>query len=163
MTDLFYRTSAVLSPCGLYRYELRREWDEDLPAICRVMLNPSTADALADDPTVRRVVVFTRALGGGAAVVVNLFALRATSPQVLYKAADPVGPDNNRHVLAAVAYQRTVLAWGGHGGCKGRGVAVLDLLRRLPGQRLYCLGHTHAGQPRHPLYVRAGTPLEEYT
>lgn len=117
------------------------------------MLNPSTADASRDDPTIRRCVAFARAWGYGGVEVVNLFALRATHPFYLRASAEPVGPDNDRHILlAARRAEHTVLAWGIHGELGGRGADVLALLSRRT--RALCLGWTRQGHPRHPLYLR---------
>lgn len=151
--------SAIVSHCGTYRYQLARTWDDALPAACFIMLNPSTADAVKDDNTVRRCLSFARAWGCGELVVVNLFAYRATDPAALKTAADPVGPGNDDHIVrAARAAGRVVAAWGVHGTYKGRDAAVAALLaaHSVP---LLCLGTTRDGRPRHPLYVRGGTPL----
>src|SRR5262247_619495 len=86
------------------------------------MLNPSTADAWRDDPTIRRCVALSRAMGFDALVVVNLFALRATDPRVLRRAADPVGAGNARAIARAVGSASVVVAaWGVHGALRGRG------------------------------------------
>jgi len=152
MTGLFLRSSAILSPCGLYRYSLSRVWDERLPLVCWVMLNPSTADADRDDPTIRRCVGFARDWGAGGIVVTNLFAFRATDPRELFRAKGPVGPDNDRHIAESSGGRRTLAAWGAHGGYLGRDLEVLRLLGAL-GCRVECLGLTKKGLPRHPLYV----------
>ncbi len=141
-----------------YRYRLRREWDASLPAIAFVMLNPSAADATIDDPTIRRCLGFARSWGYGALEVVNLFAWRAHRPSDLRKAADPIGPRNDRTLrVTARAGNDILLAWGNHGAWNDRDQAVLATLRRAGASRLLCLGITGAGQPRHPLYVRAAT------
>src|SRR5712664_2208515 len=86
--------SAGFSCCGLYRYWLRRHWDAELPPVCFVMLNPSTADAERDDPTIRRCCGFSRRWGYGGIVVVNLYAFRTSDPCCLRNAVHPVGPEN---------------------------------------------------------------------
>jgi hypothetical protein len=122
------------------------------------MLNPSTADAERDDPTIRRCGGFARAWGFGAMTVVNLFALRATDPARLRRARDPIGRDNDRHIAeAAAGADALVLAWGIHGALRDRDRAVLALLSEL---RPSCLGLTRGGHPRHPLYLpRAAAPV----
>jgi hypothetical protein len=123
------------------------------------MLNPSTADATQDDPTIRRCIGFARAWGYGALEVVNLFACRATDPERLRRVPDPVGPENDRHILRAVRRaSETVVAWGNRGVHLGRHDAVLRLLRRRR-VAVHCLGRTQAGHPRHPLYLRTDAPL----
>lgn len=86
--------AAAISPDGAYRYSLHREWrrSEDQPRwVTFVMLNPSTADAVQDDPTIRRCIAFARALGGTGLAVANLYAFRATSPADLWAAAELSG------------------------------------------------------------------------
>jgi hypothetical protein len=141
---------AIFDRSGRYRYRLWRRWGAG-ERVGFVMLNPSTADAERDDPTIRRCTGFARTWGFGSMVVVNLFALRSPDPARLRRAREPVGRDNDRHIIeAAGACDVVVLAWGMHGRLRDRDRAVLDL---LAGQALRCLGQTRAGQPRHPLYL----------
>ena len=117
------------------------------------MLNPSTANATRNDPTIRRCIGFARAWGYERLVVTNLFGLRATLPAALRSAVDPIGPENDRHLRrAAVQADRIVCAWGVHGALGNRGAEVLTLLK---GFRLEHLGLTRGGHPRHPLYLPA--------
>ena len=153
------KRGATPDPTGRYRYALRREWDPDAPRIAFVMLNPSTADAAQDDPTIRRCIGFARSWGYGALEVVNLFAWRTTDPQALRRVQDPVGPENDRYILRAGRRAReTLVAWGNRGILLGRHEAVLRLLLRGR-EAVHCLGWTQAGHPRHPLYIRADTVL----
>jgi hypothetical protein len=126
-----------------------------------VMLNPSTADAEKDDPTIRRCVGFARREGCGEIVVVNLFAYRTSSPKVLAEAigagVDPWGPDQ-ASVMSAALHQWAgpiVAAWGAN---PLSGMA----LEKLPPVPMSCLGVTKDGAPRHPLYVRGDAPLMEW-
>jgi hypothetical protein len=144
--------SARLSPCGLYRYELKRRWSAG-PTATWIMLNPSTADAEQDDPTIRRCIGFTKAWGLGGLTVVNLFALRSTDPKALTFARDPVGPGNDEAIHdAAVGARVVVCAWGAHATAKDRAAQVLDLLDATLHTPM-CLDRTKDGQPRHPLYM----------
>jgi len=155
------RKGAALSTCGTYRYALLREWDPALPRAVFVLLNPSTADAEVDDPTLRRGVGFARAWGYGAVAYVNLFAYRATDPAEMRAAEDPVGPENDSHILQqARMADIVVLAWGAHAALHGRDRRVLDYLE--PRFNLYCLGRTKAGHPRHPLYLPGDTKPEPW-
>ncbi len=140
--------SAVVSPCGAYRYRLGRRWG-DGPAMLWVMLNPSTADASVDDPTIRRCIGYARRWDFGSMAVGNLFAFRATDPADMRRAADPVGPENDRHLLEMAAEASLVVAaWGNHGSFLGRS-SLVGLM--IPGMRV--LGLTKAGEPAHPLYL----------
>jgi hypothetical protein len=159
-------SEAVLSPCGTYRYRLTRAW-ADGPRLLWCMLNPSTADAEVDDPTIRRCMSFSRREGFAGLEVVNLFGFRATDSADLVLAIDPVGPGNDVAIeAAAVGAPRIVAAWGSshakttaHRKRLGpRERAVLELLRRHG--EVYCLGTNAKGRPKHPLYLRDETPLE---
>ena len=147
------RTSgAAFSACRRYRYALWRRWAHG-PTVLFVMLNPSTADAHNDDPTIRRCIGFARAWGFGSLAVANLFGLRTPSPRVLARSAAPVGARNDRWLRKLQDEASLVLAaWGNHGRLRDRATAVRCLLSDL-----HTLGLTGAGQPRHPLYVAART------
>jgi hypothetical protein len=146
-------STAIYSPCERYRYSLTREWGSAGGRVLFVMLNPSTATEIQNDPTVERCERRARALGFGAFRVCNIFAFRATDPRVMRAAPDPTGPDNDDAIVAGAAWaDRIVCAWGSHGEHLGRGNQVAAMLRKT-GRPLFHLGLTKAGQPRHPLYV----------
>jgi hypothetical protein len=158
------RSSAVLSACERYRYRLTRRWAEGGRVALWVMLNPSTADATADDPTIRRCVRFALREGCNAIEVVNLCAWRATKPRELLEADDPVGPDNDRHIAEALAGADLVIAgWGIALAATGRRVLFehrVRVVRRLLAEvDVYALALTQDGIPRHPLYLRNDEPL----
>lgn len=145
------RGAASFSRNRRYRYSLQREWGEG-PRIAWVLLNPSTADARHDDPTIRRCIDFSQRWGFGALEVVNLFALRATYPAELRCAEAPVGALNDRALNRAFGRADAVVAaWGNHGAWLGRSRAVWS---RLPEDAL-ALGLTGQGEPAHPLYLRS--------
>jgi hypothetical protein len=156
---------ATFDTTGAYRYRLWREWDDTLPRVCFVMLNPSVADAGSNDPTVRRCIGFARAWGFGVLDVVNLFALRTPRPADLRTSAfDPIGPENNDYLTQAFRSAACVVAaWGVHGALHGRDRAVLPL---LPSGAV-CFGHTRGGHPLHPLYLpsaaHAVSPVDRRT
>lgn len=163
--------TAVLSKCGLYRYALSRIWDADKPSTLFIMLNPSTADAEEDDPTIRRCMGFARAWGCGAVEVVNLFAYRATDPTVLLNAARQYpafarGPENDDYIqLYALRHSNPgdiiVAAWGAWGDRKELQFRTKEVMRLLPLDDLMCLDTTQSGQPKHPLYCRSDlTPVK---
>ncbi len=120
------------------------------------MLNPSTADARRDDPTIRACVRLARAWGFGSMRAVNLFALCTPDPSHLAGARDPVGRRNDACLVdAASGAGLVVVAWGNHGHLAGRCDAVLAMLGAM--RSMHCLGVTKSGQPRHPLYLPART------
>jgi hypothetical protein len=158
--DLFGTTgSAVFSDDGTYRYRLTRTWGYSGRHAVWIMLNPSTAEALADDPTIRRCTGFSKAWGLDGLVVVNLFALRATDPRELARHPDPVGPENDRFIQQAIGPCRVVVAaWGASRLAARRGALLRWALTRSCDDVL-CLGVAKDGEPRHPLFVRGGQPL----
>lgn len=158
-------SAATISPCGQYRYTLHRH----IPSVLRwvrpclfVMLNPSTADATKDDPTIRRCVNFAKREGCTGLTVVNLFALRATDPGELGKHADPIGPENAKHLAEQIIEHQQigiiVAAWGANPmAMRYESIGVLKMALRNAGA--LCLGMTAEGHPRHPLYVKSDQPL----
>jgi hypothetical protein len=160
---------AHISECGRYRYLLKR-WRPGGTSrgVLWIMLNPSTADAMADDATIRKVRGFTaRLFGADAFTVVNLFALRSRDPKALRAVSreEAIGPACDtwlRHELGAA--QHIVCAWGSHGELHRRGA---DVMCRLVGPWLhldvkaYRLSTTKNGEPGHPLMLCYDTPLVE--
>lgn len=152
----------MFSPDERYRFSLQRLWHEQRPMLNIIGLNPSTADATRDDPTIRRCLTLARRLGCGELVVTNLFAFRATSPADMRAQADPVGPNNDMVIEAwAEVAKYVVVAWGTHGAFRDRHAEVTRMVQRIRPE-VFCLGRTKDGYPRHPLYLPSATPLEVY-
>lgn len=154
--------SAVISDCGTFRYLLSRVWDDSDPKALIVMLNPSTADAEIDDPTIKSCIRLLNYLGFGGFEVVNLFAFRATNPRELEDALDPIGQVNDSYILeAADRCNEIVCAWGASQIALRRASLVYGMLsiKRLV---LHCFGTNVVNRPKHPLYLRTGTTLQEY-
>lgn len=147
-------SQAVYSDCMAYRYRLTRVWAPQGRRALFVMLNPSTATEVQNDPTVERCERRARALGFGGFAVANIFAYRATDPRVMRAQADPVGPANDAVIteMARDWADMILCGWGSHGAHLNRGAAVTELLRAT-GAALYHLGLTQAGAPKHPLYI----------
>ena len=145
----FTKTSANFSRCRQYRYALHRYWDESLGGLLLIGLNPSTADATHNDPTIRRCIGFARDWGFGSLCVANLFAYRATYPSDLKAAADSIGPRNNTWLrrLAREA-DLVVAAWGNDGRHLNRAAEVRKMLPDL-----HCIRMNSIGEPAHPLYL----------
>lgn len=142
---------ARFSSCKRYRYRLEREWNEGRGTVLFIGLNPSTADHRRDDPTIRRCVRFARDWGYRRMQIVNLFAYRATYPEDLLTAADPVGSSNDRWISSShKEADLTVACWGNHGMHLQR-----DRIIRKRLDRLHCLRMNRSQQPAHPLYLKA--------
>ena len=155
-TPEFTDKGATFSSDRVYRYALWRRWEGGDGQDCVfIMLNPSTADESVLDPTVTRCVGFARDWGYSGLIVANIFALRATDPRKLLTAVDPIGPQNNQALIAAVLRASCVIcAWGVHGKLNDREHEVLELLNS---RKLECLGVTKGGHPKHPLYLKRDT------
>ncbi|MEO0487426.1 MAG: DUF1643 domain-containing protein [Pseudomonadota bacterium] len=146
-------STAVYSDCERYRYILTRVWDERGGKVLFIMLNPSTATEVQNDPTVERCERRARALGFGAFRVLNIFAWRDTDPRKMRAAADPVGPHNDDAIRDSLPWaDQIIAAWGTHGAHLDRGPKVETLLR-ASGRPIYHLGLSKAGHPKHPLYI----------
>lgn len=144
---------AVYSTCETYRYLLTREWSPQQGRALFIMLNPSTATEVENDPTVERCERRARALGFGAFRVCNIFAFRATDPRVMRAAPDPVGALNDMAILHSLPWaDQIICAWGTHGAFLDRGAKVVRLLRARE-VTLWHLGLSKAGHPKHPLYI----------
>lgn len=147
--------SAIISPCGKYRYYLLREW-EGKPIATFIMLNPSTADAEIDDPTIKRCMKFARHWNHGGIQVINLFAVRTSAPSVMMNAADPVGERNKEFFEFALGRAgkdgKVICAWGNHGGHMAQDKTALGWIdAHLLWQKPQCLGLTNSEKPKHPL------------
>ena len=154
--------SADISDDGLYRYALYRRLSMGERTVLFVGLNPSTADATKDDPTIRRCVGFARAWGFDWLLMGNLYAYRSTDPKVLPTVADPVGPFNHdRLKWMTHRAELVVAAWGkGQTACLNfNGDDVARWILSLPQTR--CLGRNQDGTPKHPLYLPAATALRD--
>lgn len=146
-------STALYSDCEKYRYALTRIWEPNGRKALFIMLNPSTATEVQNDPTVERCERRARALGFGAFRVTNIFAWRDTDPRKMRAASDPVGPENDRTILDSCPWaDQIVCAWGTHGAHLNRGARMEELLRET-GLPLYHLGLSKAGHPKHPLYI----------
>ena len=166
MTEREWVGAAIVSPDEKYRFTLKRTYvgnhlfPNKRGTVLWVMLNPSTADALQDDPTVRRCMKFSFRWGYHQVSVCNLFAFRATNPGVLRTTEDPVGERNDMSIRSEMTMaQLIILAWGNHGKLHGRGAEVAKLAQMEFAKKTWCLGLTKLRHPRHPLYVRGDTTL----
>lgn len=160
---------AIISACGLFRYRVWRMWDLSLPVLVLCGMNPSYADAVRSDLTLTKTIGFAKRHGYGGVIIVNLFAFRATDPNVLRSRLstmareDVVGPENDAHIAwacQAPPLSTVVAAWG-TGWVANRDVEVLSLLRNLRKGNVKCFGKTADGRPRHVSRLGYATPMEE--
>lgn len=163
-------TAATFSPCGLYRFRLERHAvlvAGSHRTLTVVMVNPSTADEHADDPTIRKVQGFALRNGFTRVIVGNLFALRSTDIKGLARVEDPRGGRQNLEALARMIGEADGLlfAWGPTAKVprqwRGRWMTVADLAEKA-GKIPLCLGVANDGQPRHPLMVPYAQPFEPW-
>lgn len=164
--------SAIISPCGRYRYLLERRWRPGNLSVLFVMLNPSTADSDKDDPTLRKCIKYAQSFGYDHLSVTNLFAWRATDPRALPSdAAMAIGPDNDIHLREVLTGTSTITvtpapslvicAWGTKGTKWGRDKEVLALIRQY--HQPSALWVTDQGHPAHPLYLPNDVNPRPYT
>jgi len=157
--------NAKFSTCNKYRYRLQRPVElEGSGIVVFIMLNPSTADEIVDDPTIRRCLGFARQINAYMIDVVNLFAYKATNPKELNEQHDPVGPENDKYISDSIYGADTIIcAWGTKGTLLDRDKQVYDLIvgtrRRAD---ISCLGVTKEGHPRHPLYLSYKSTLQPF-
>lgn len=162
MSDLLTQSSAVISPCGLYRYRLERNGPGEGQTVV-IMVNPSTADAETDDATIRKLKGFGARNGWGRIIVGNLFAYRATDVRELARADDPIGPENDAE-LRRICYgaKQTVVAWGPvskvPARLRDRWRSVWPIISRYP--PILSIGDpAKCGHPKHPLMLAYATPI----
>jgi len=152
---MFLSHVTTFSPCRCYRYTLWRQWGATENYAMFIGLNPSTADEVQDDPTIRRCIDFSKQWGFDGLCMTNLFAFRATDPKEMKRCLKPVGDDNDRWLVECSKGAGVVVAaWGNHGRFLGRDEEVIQIV-----DRLQCFGLTGEGCPKHPLYLRKDSTL----
>ncbi len=165
------------SKCGAYRWWLRRELNNNKNSILFIGLNPSKANQIDDDPTLKRIIRFSESWGYGNILVINLFAIISSSPSVLKSSIDPIGIDNDEEIRLRLSeweqnpFWDLWLGWGSKGFWMQRDLFVLDLIKSIYKNRLnkfsnakgpLALGLTRNGRPLHPLYVRRNAKLKPF-
>jgi hypothetical protein len=156
--DLLIERGAELSQCGTFRYLLWRVWTQELPRLGFIMLNPSTADASVDDATIRVCIGRAQRTGCGGIIVANLFPYRATKPADL-RAAKDNGKDHQENwtaLLTVLRCRQVIAAWGDDGNFQRQNARVIDVAASAH-RRLFHLGLTKAGHPKHPLRIPYAT------
>lgn len=149
-SDLFEDNGAEFSDDRMYRYALWRVWNDSKPKVMFIGLNPSTANELTDDPTIRRVIRFAKDWGYGGVYMMNLFALVTTYPDRLVRAGDPIGDNDKLLIEYSYKCDTIVFAWGSFDQAYDRSKQIINMFPNG-----YALVINKDGSPRHPLYVRA--------
>jgi hypothetical protein len=159
-------SGAEFSDDRKYRRLLWRQWDPSAPWLCMIMLNPSAAGEVKNDPTVQRQIERAKRLGFGGLMVVNAYDLVSTDPMVLKDHPCPNTADNDDAII--LASQRTLVTggkiiagWGKHASPE-RSRAICVKLRTVGAWPIYSLGINCDGSPVHPLYKAYDTPLVEW-
>lgn len=158
------KKSAVISDCEKYRYQLLRQWDESTDLVLFIGLNPSTADAELDDPTIRRCIGFAQRENFGGFIMANLFAYRATSPSDMQNTEYPIGELNEYWLEQSIkSCKAVIVCWGGNGSHLNRHIEIEGLLKNYSQNTpILCFGKTKHGHPKHPLYLASSTTLVNY-
>lgn len=151
---------AIISECEKYRYFLSRSWIGHGKKICFIGLNPSTADASFDDPTIRRCVDFSKRFDGSHLLMVNIFAYRSTNPKFLEDIDDPFGEKNSYWIDYALSEADIIIsAWGNN---KLAATHARAIVPEKFHQILNCLDYNKNNSPKHPLYVKKDTELKKF-
>lgn len=156
---------AIISPDGIYRYRLERECG-GMVTTAVIMVNPSTADHTKDDATIRKLKGFGQRNNWGKLIVGNLFAYRSTDVRKLGSVHDPIGPENDEHLMRIMAdADQVIFAWGPLAKQpkyrRGRWKDVAGIAHGA-GLDPYCIGTAACGHPRHPLMTPYATPVARW-
>lgn len=148
-------SGAIFSPCKKYRYKLWRVWNETLPTLYFILMNPSVADEVKNDPTIERCCRRAERLGFGGVTILNCGGIRETDSRRAWADDDPIGPENLEVIREEIHGNPEALfiaEWGNPASERGCDIPVLDIFKAT-GTPLYCLGTNANGSPKHPLYV----------
>ncbi len=155
----FFYKNATISDCRKYRYALSRTWNDKKNTVLFIALNPSAADEKNDDPTIRKCINYANKWGYGSLLVANLFAYRTTKPTKLRYVKNPVGNDNDQHIMDLSKNAGLIVAaWGNEGSLFNRDKEIIRLIPNL-----MCLKINKSGQPAHPLYQKNDIELIRFS
>ena len=151
------KKDAKISKCEKYRYSLKRIWDEKKSLVAFIALNPSTADEVNNDKTIKRCIDFSKSWGAGGMYMFNVFAYRATDPTDMKAQEDPIGSENDKFLAKLPKVDKIIVCWGNDGLHRDRANQVREILKNTEQNKLYCLDINKNGEPKHPLYVHGST------
>jgi len=157
-TGRIIEKSAVISECGVYRYLLRKIWDDTKPYALFITLYPSINEPSRNDPTIMRCASFAKEWGLGGMCMVNLFACQVSQPSDIMATKEPIGSENNTWIIKASREAGiTIAAWGNDGSYLNRANEIKSL---IPNLKYLKLNSTE--EPAHPLYQQS-VSLERIT
>lgn len=153
---------AIFSPCLTYRYRLERHMGDGSTAAF-IMVNPSEATEQCDDRTISNLQTLCARFTIGRAIIGNMFGYRSKYVSKLATIADPIGPDNDEHLIQIAQEAETIIvAWGPPNklpvNLQNRWRDVVDILT-VSGKPLRCLEHLNGNHPRHPQILIHEKPL----
>lgn len=156
--DLFneVKSDAAFTEDGKHRICLSRIWDDTKPKVMFIGLNPSTANATSDDPTIRRVKLMAKAWGYGGIYMMNLFTYISTDPKALNKQFGNVFKADTWLITIADRCDKIIFAWGNF-NVLGRDKQVAELFPEA-----YALYINKNGSPKHPLYCKSDIQPVKY-
>lgn len=144
---------AEFSECGKYRYKLWRIWNPLKPKAMCIGLNPSTANANKNDPTITNLMAMLITLGYGGFYMMNLFAWISSKPKDLLTCADPLGENESKLKEVEALCDTVIVCWGNFKEAQKR---IYEVLPNYP--EAMCFGINKNGTPSHPLAMMyAGT------
>lgn len=147
---------------GNHRYSLSRVWDNKLPSVMFIGVNPSRADAVYNDATIIRCINFAKTWGYGSLWFGNLYSYRTPYPSELVKNIATAYNQETEAELEKMIIRcdRIICAWGSWAFIKERSKEVLAMV--MQHKAPYCLGVNQDGQPKHPLYLAKNTQMMLY-
>jgi hypothetical protein len=152
------KRAAIFSKCNNFRYALSRIWDDSKPLVMCIGLNPSTANADSDDPTIKSLIRILQGLGFGGLQMLNLFALISPDPNALRMCPDPV-KDNDRYIQnISSEFEVIVFCWGNFKQAEYRAKKFKQMFPSA-----MCFGKNSRGTPKHPLYLKSNSTLIPFT
>lgn len=137
-----------------HRLMLSRHWNLNKPSLLYIMFNPSIADDEVDDPTIRRLISFSRTYNYGGFYVANLYTYITPNPKIIDTS---VGIKKNNFKIIKNLTNKVddvVYAWG-------NSIVEPSELRNLITSPL-CFGKNINGSPKHPLYLSSKSKLIKF-
>jgi hypothetical protein len=160
------KRDAIFSHYNSYRYRFSKIWDSNKKTVLLIGLNPSNGTDKKDDPTLTKLTKIVEHLDGeiyGGFYVGNLFAFITPKPHELIQSKNPIGDDNDCHLIdMALKCEKTICMWGNEGVLNRRDKDDVGLFEKqnIP---LYCFGFTEDKNPMHSRHPMSQKPTQYKT